>query len=332
MTGQADITAAIADLLAATGWTDAAVDITGAATVGAVRATLFIDINSGGSTIPAVAQIGSGAERSAIDEAAVLGLAQTAGAPVPKVLAVTDRLGDGDRPVLVTSHMNGLSIPRQILRSLPDAAAGDSLAHQCGEALAQLHSVDPSTIPESIDALDTADPLGDYCDRLTESIDNLPTRHPTIRLGINWLRRNKPPPPPDRALVHADFRNGNMLVHEGRLNAMLDWELAHVGDPMEDLAWICVRMWRFGNDHNPCGGFGSVEALRSGYEAAGGLWRDDAFWWWLTARTAWWGIGLGSQGAAFVSGESDSIVHAASGRRVPELEYDLLDLIQQQEH
>ena len=100
---------------------------------------------------------------------------------------------------------------------------------------------------------------------------------------------------------------------------------------MEDLAWMCVRMWRFGNDHRPVGGFGSIEALRRGYEDAGGQWRDDAFTWWLAARSAWWATGLAGQCAAFVAGASSSIVHAASGRRVAELEYDLLTLLRNQE-
>ena len=77
--------------------------------------------------------------------------------------------------------------------------------------------------------------------------------------------------------------------------------------------------------------FGSVDALRRGYEAAGGVWRQDAFDWWLAARSAWWAIGLAQQGAAFRAGLTTSIVHAASGRRVPELEYDLLTLIRERE-
>ncbi len=108
---------------------------------------------------------------------------------------------------------------------------------------------------------------------------------------------------------------------------MVDWELAHVGDPMEDLAYLCLRTWRFGNDQLPVGGFGPLDALRWAYESAGGTWREDAFRWWMAARTAWWACGLAAQAAAFTAGLTDSIVLAASGRRVPELEYDLLNLI-----
>ena len=107
------------------------------------------------------------------------------------------------------------------------------------------------------------------------------------------------------------------------------WELAHLGDPMEDLAWLCLRTWRFGLDNHVVGGFGNLDGLRDSYVKAGGEWRSEAFHWWTVARTLWWGLGLARQAQAFIQGDSTSIVLAASGRRVVELEYDLLCLIDQ---
>ena len=210
-------------------------------------------------------------------------------------------------------------------------ASNVQLATETGSAespaLANLHRIPAGAAPPELDRLSTRDTFGDYCDRLTSSLDQLPDPHPAIRLGVEWLRRHRPWMPPRQAIVHADFRNGNLLVDQGRLSAVLDWELAHVGDPMEDLAYLCLRTWRFGNDHLTVGGFGSLEALRGAYEAGGGDWRHDAFRWWLAARTAWWACGLAAQAAAFSAGMSDSIVLAAGGRRVVELEDDLLNLI-----
>ncbi len=154
-----------------------------------------------------------------------------------------------------------------------------------------------------------------------------PDSHPTFRLGLNWLTRNAPPACGAAQLVHGDFRNGNLLVSEQGLAAVLDWEIAHRGDPMEDLAWLCLRTWRFGNDSREVGGFASLGLLRSAYQEHGGQWRDDAFRWWTVARTVWWGLGLARQAQAFIDGKLASIVLAASGRRVVELEYDLLRLI-----
>lgn len=320
---------ALAELLVAHGWHDPEVVVTGAASVGAQRSTLLIDIAVEGEVTPAVAQLSSGiiAAVPATVESAVIELAATAGVPAPRVLAATDSLSGTGQPAQVVSREAGLSIPRRVLRAVAELGTGPALAEECGSALAKLHGLDPSVAPPGLDRLDDDDPFGDYCDGLTATLDELPLPQPAIRLGVEWLRRNPPSRPQRPAIVHADFRTGNLLVENGRLSAVLDWELAHVGDPMEDLAYLCLRTWRFRNDGLPVGGFGPLDALRSGYEAGGGTWRGDAFRWWMAARTAWWACGLCAQAAAFSAGLTDSIVLAASGRRVPELEYDLLNLI-----
>lgn len=302
----------------------AEVRITGMASVGAQRATFFIDILDGTSTTPAVAQVSASVLGSvpASAEAAMLRLAEQVGVPVPDVIAVSDDLPGVGAPALVVSRIEGRTVPRHILRGLTDEAAGESLARQCGEALARLHTIGEAQAPASLPRLThTA-----YVDDLEAKLDALDDVRPAVRAGLAWLRANPIPEAPI-TLVHADFRNGNMIVDDNGLAAVLDWELAQVTDPMQDLAWMCLRTWRFGNDAKPVGGFGSVAALRSGYEAAGGSWRADAIHWWSVARCAWWAIGLAGQAAAFTSGLTDAIMLAASGRRVPELEYDLLRLI-----
>ncbi len=320
---------ALTSLVVNSGRPSAEVTIVGTASVGTQRTTLFIEIADDAGVSRAVAQISLDIISSALptQEAALLGLAANRGVPVPRVLAVTDALPGIGQPALITSHVDGLVVPRQILRSHAEHGAGDRLAVACGSALGRLHGIDTRLVPSDLDRLSADDPYLDYCQRLTASLDELPIPYPVIRLGINWLARNPPQPPASEALVHGDFRTGNIIVGEGRLEAVVDWELAHVGDPMEDPAYLCMRTWRFGNDEHPCGGFGALPALRDAYESCGGSWRDDAFHWWMTARTAWWAIGLARQAAAFCDGDTDSIVLAASGRRVPELEYDLLNLI-----
>ena len=62
--------------------------------------------------------------------------------------------------------------------------------------------------------------------------------NPVAHAAIRWLRRNSPPPAQKLSLVHGDYRMGNFLYSPGGdLIAVLDWEMAHVGDPLEDLAW-----------------------------------------------------------------------------------------------
>ena len=96
---------------------------------------------------------------------------------------------------------------------------------------------------------------------------------------------------------------------------------------MQDLAWPCQRMWRFREDARTVGGLGPVAALRDAYVGAGGVWDDDRFAWWRVLGTVSWGLGLAGQARGHLDGSFPSIVMAASGRRVPELEYDTLLLL-----
>lgn len=309
----------------------APVTITGAASVGAQRSTLFVDIDRGSTTEAAVAQISGTVieSRPATVEAELIALAETAGVPVPTVHAVTDHLPGVGAPAMVVSRAEGRTIPRHVIRGVQTPADGDALAHQCGTALARLHAIPRDSVPAAVDTT-----LSDtFTDLQEQRLDLLPAPHPAIRFGIAWLRAH-PVDDPAPALVHGDFRNGNIVVDDRGLVAVLDWEVAQVSDPMQDLAWLCLRTWRFGSDHRPVGGFGSFEALIDGYRGAGGTYREDAFRWWSIARSVWWAIGLAGQAAAFTSGLTDAIVLAASGRRVPELEHDLLTLIRlsEQEH
>lgn len=316
-----------------------AVRISGVASLGAQRQTHFLEIGDAGITRPAVAQIAAQVidQTSVADEAKLLRAAIAAGVPVPEILAV-----DEEVRAIVSARVEGETIPRRILRLIeaePDL--GSRLASDCGHALAAIHRIpialrsdspsraNPADLPIRADLPDLddyTDPLR-YAAQLEELLDSLSAPHPIFRLGIRWLRRFAKPPPRTPSLIHGDFRLGNLIVTNAGLAAVLDWELAHLGDPMEDLAWLCLRTWRFGLEDREVGGFARLDALRRAYEEAGGVWRADAFNWWTVARTLWWGLGLARQAQAFLEGASDSIVLAASGRRVVELEYDLLRLI-----
>ncbi len=269
-----------------------------------------------------------GATRSVLDEGAVVNLAGTNGVPVAEVLAA-GRLADDQSPieVLVTREVKGETIPRRVVRAVGAIEGGSvKLTRSCGRALARLHLVDPTAFTPIDEPLPAFTATG-YLAHLTERLDELPDPHPTFRFAIGRLAQRLPSSPPTATLVHGDFRTGNLIVDDADLTATLDWELTHVGDPMEDLAWLCLRTWRFGADELEVGGFGRLEDLRDAYVDAGGTWRPDAFEWWTMARSTWWGIGLAAQAAAFIDGRSESLVHAASGRRVVELEYDLLGLL-----
>jgi aminoglycoside phosphotransferase (APT) family kinase protein len=123
---------------------------------------------------------------------------------------------------------------------------------------------------------------------------------------------------------------GNLIVNETGLAAVLDWELVHIGEPYEDLAWFCIRAWRFGAPEQlGAGGLGSVETFLCAYEAAAGTTLDrEAFRWWLTVATLRWGVICRFQAERHLSGQTPSVELAAIGRRVSETEWDVLDLLQ----
>jgi aminoglycoside phosphotransferase (APT) family kinase protein len=246
-------------------------------------------------------------------EAAVLRAAHRAGVPVPAVVAAADDM-------LVTERLYGETIARRILRDAEYGPARSALTGQCAAALARLHT---KVAPEQVPGLpEVADPLGAVRDQL----DALGEPHPAIELGLLRLARSRPAPT-GRAVVHGDFRLGNLMVDAGGLRATLDWELAHVGDPAEDLGWLCVRSWRFGGA-SPVAGVGTRAELLSAYAAAGGaVLAEPVLRWWEAVGTARWAAICVQQAAAHLSGAVRSVELAAIGRRTAEVELDLLDLV-----
>ncbi len=214
------------------------------------------------------------------------------------------------------------------LRLVEATGIGERVATQLGETLAKLHAVDPATVTVPLRTLEGEHPCAAALDAMRLAVDELPQRRPALELGLRWLDRHLPEPPARRSIVHSDVRNGNLIVGEDGLRAVLDWEgtLAS-GDPMQDAAWPALRMWRFRNDGAEIGGFAGRQPFIDGYEAAGGTFSEDRFRWWKVEGTLRWAVGLAAQTMAFLDGRVPSIVMAASGRRVPELEWDLLMLI-----
>jgi aminoglycoside phosphotransferase (APT) family kinase protein len=109
---------------------------------------------------------------------------------------------------------------------------------------------------------------------------------------------------------------------------VLDWELAHLGDPAEDLGWLCVKSWRFGVVDKLVGGFGDVPQLLDAYEHASGRRIDeDTLRWWIALGTLKWGVICIAQAFTHLTGGLRSVELATLGRRVAEMEWDLLDIL-----
>ena len=248
-------------------------------------------------------------------------LAHVAGVPSPRVLRVLesrDELGTG----FVMSRISGETIPRKILRDDQFAAARPKLARQLGGVLAAIHGLPLSQLPE-LRSMTAAKEIAE----LERDYRSLNWPRPVFELALRWLRDRDPGPSEQMTLVHGDFRHGNLIIGPDGLRAVLDWELAHTGDPMEDLGWICVNSWRFGEIDKPVGGFGSRKELFAGYESAGR--RVDAVRvkFWEVMGTLRWGVMCCGMMQRFRIGPEHSIERAMIGRRSSETEIDLLRLL-----
>ena len=259
-------------------------------------------------------------------EAAVQASAAEAGAPVPHILVASNSAAALGSPFLICDEIAGETIVRRIQRQLDDAGRARLLT-QCGQALAAIHRA-----RSDARELTERDEPAEWRRRLDELGDTTAT----FEWAFRWLLGNRPAAGP-RTLVHGDFRMGNVIV-EGLgpssagpvLAAVLDWEAVHIGDIHEDLAWFCVRAWRFGAPAGlAAGGLGTVEEFVFAYEQAGGSAVDrDALHWWLVLGTLKWGIICRYQAERHLSGQTRSVELAAIGRRVCENEWDILDLLE----
>lgn len=249
-------------------------------------------------------------------EAEAITAAAAAGVLVPELVDWSvDPVALGSSYLLLR-HVDGETLAPRLLREPAFAPARDVLAGQCGQALARIHAVPLRSVPAVED--------GDRLALLFQRYDALGHPVPTFELAFRALQRRRPASSGEPALVHGDFRLGNLIVGPDGLRAVLDWELVHAGDPVEDLGWLCVRAWRFGGPH-PVGGFGSREQLVTSYREAGGRPVDPAaLHWWTVFGTLHWGVLCLDQVSRHLSGRVRSVELAAIGRRAAEQEHDLL--------
>src|SRR5665213_409698 len=311
-------------------WYPGATGIAGAARLsgGASQETWSFDIVHASGNVGAILRrapqgYGAAPTRAAgLDaEATLMQLAFDAGLPSPKVMHVLrpqDQLGIG----FVMQRIAGETIARKILRDEQFAEARPLLARQLGEVAAGIHQLDPSKLPD-LRRMSAAKEIADL-DREYRSF-NWP--RPVFELALRWLIERDPGPSDEVTLVHGDFRHGNLIIGPDGLRAVLDWELAHLGDPMEDLGWVCVNSWRFGEIDKPVGGFGSREELFAGYETAGRRVDPDRVMFWEVMGTLRWGVMCCGMMQRFRSGPDHSMERAMSGRRSSETELDLLRLL-----
>ncbi len=320
MTDSQRLARALAPVVASALGTDATIENLRALTGGASRSTWAFDAVAGDARHALILRIGppDNVHAGMALEARVQAAAAAAGAPVPRILVADNSAAALGNPYLICNEINGETIVRRIDRRLDDKGR-PRLLRECAQALAAIHRADAQDAD-----LDNEDQLGHWRDRL----DSMADTTATFEWAFRWLAAHRPVTSP-KVLVHGDFRMGNLIVDGSRLAAVLDWELVHVGEAYEDLAWFCIRAWRFGAPADRgAGGLGSVEDFLAAYQQAAGVCVDRAaLHWWLILATLRWGVICRYQAERHLSGQTRSVELAAIGRRVCETEWDLLNLL-----
>jgi aminoglycoside phosphotransferase (APT) family kinase protein len=257
-------------------------------------------------------------------EAHLIRLAAEHGVPAPEVLHFEPANGRFGTPGILMEHVGGESVAPRLLRKPEFEGARAILPAQLGEALAKIHAI-------PIEATGLQEPGGEAVeDRIEEwerMLDEISEPLPAIEAGLRWLRANAPPPT-RTALVHGDFRLGNFILDGDGLRAVIDWELAHLGDPVEDIGWLCIRSWRFGNDDLPVAGVGALEPFLDAYVRAGGSQPEpERLRFWEVFGNLKWAVICARQANDHLNGVRRSHELASLGRRICEPEWDMLELI-----
>jgi len=259
---------------------------------------------------------------SRLTEGKLMELARVARVPVPEVvfyLEADERTTAG----FVTERLDGEALGLRVIRNEALSRARDNLAFECGHAAARLHGIPRDTLPDLV-SMDIREELSYHHELMSEPGHP----YPGFEYGFRWLEERIELAGDQHSLVHGDFRNGNFLVGVDGLRGVLDWEGAHLGNPLIDLGWICVRSWRYGYLKKPVGGFGDVEQLLAGYEAGGGgKVNRESIRYWEVFGTLRWGILCINLTFKHLHGPHSSLEQAVIGRRTAETEYDLLDLL-----
>ena len=289
-------------------------------TLGAGEKTLALRRSAGGQWFDEIEPGRAGAQT----EALLMRLGHEAGVPEPEVLAELEK-EDGLGHGFVMEWLEGETLGARIVKSEALADVRPRLARQCGEILARIHNID-------VDATGLAKQL--TCSSPRELVEqtwagykSLATPQPMLDYVGCWLLDHLPSEP-RTSLVHGDFRNGNLMVSSSGISAVLDWEIAHLGDPMRDLGWICTNSWRFGRRENPVGGFGRYQDLFDGYESVSGQKVDpEQVHFWEVFGSFWWGAACLGMANAFRHGPDPSVERAAIGRRTSECQVDCVNLL-----
>jgi aminoglycoside phosphotransferase (APT) family kinase protein len=254
---------------------------------------------------------------SLADEFATIEAAYEAGVKVPRPYGyIADLEG---REAFVMERLEGETIGRRIVQKDELEHARFLLPVQMAEELAKIHALPVSRLPFLHE---------NRLELMVDELDEVGEPHPAIELGLRWLREHRPPPR-DAVVVHGDYRIGNLVVNEDGLVGVLDWEFAHIDEPVRDLAFALVRAWRFGVPEKRLGGIADIDLYLESYNRLTGFdVRPEELDYWELAGNVGWAIGCLTQMQRHLSGQDRSIELATLGRLGAEVEYEIVNLLE----
>lgn len=276
-------------------------------------------------------RVGDGGDRGV--ELGVLRAAFAGGVPVPRPRWGTTDTSILGAPFFLMDRIAGEALPQRLLREERYAKTRAGMAAELGAILAKIHALDLAQPDLAALPHPPADrsPARTELAKTAQAIRDLAVEpHPVLDLAERWLAA-RAPEPPRIALVHGDYRVGNAIFDESGVRSILDWELVHVGDPIEDLGWLCTRAWRFGSPL-PAGGVGTREQLVEAYERASGTKVDrEALRFWEAFGSYKVALVFIMQSRVHLDGRVRSVELASLGRRTVEAEDALLRFLRGEE-
>lgn len=259
-----------------------------------------------------------------VEEFALLKAAFAAGVTVPEPLWLCLDPKVIGRPFFVMRRVQGVAAAHVVVRDRRYGGDRERLLERLGEELARIHSIRPPRQDLHFLEVPLLPPALAAIGRMRAYLDRHPTPYPALEWGLRWLERHAPESE-EVVLCHRDFRTGNYMVDEEGLTAVLDWEFAAWGDPLEDIGWFCAKCWRFGGSE--AGGIGERDPFYRGYQRVAG-WRPEPTavrYWEVMAHLNWAVIAL-QQAERHLSGEETSLMLALTGHMVPEVEFEVLTM------
>jgi aminoglycoside phosphotransferase (APT) family kinase protein len=253
---------------------------------------------------------------------------QDSGVPVPRVYWDEPDPAWLGKPFFLMARLDGETAPSTLMSTRWQPLHA-TIGRQLAEHLARLHALDWRSL--GLDFLGVPESARDCAAREVDRWDAILQKdalepQPVLSLAVRWLRRNLPETR-RISLVHGDYRTGNYLVDEAGIVAFLDWEMAHLGDPIEDVGWTAIRYWRYGGTEKVGGVIDRDEFIRLYEEASGTPVDRDALHFWEVLGNVKMAVISLTGARSFCEQRTHDMVMAYVGRMMPRLEMELLDLL-----